>query len=98
MILVKLPDLNPQRRLARLLNVAAMVAHHDGDDAEALRRVREMLFVSRAVDREPTLVSHLVALGISAMAAERLGEIAPELRVSSEGQTGHDRAALPKQV
>jgi hypothetical protein len=98
LILVKLPDLNPQRRLARLLGAAAIVAHHEADDAGALRRVREMLFVGRALDRQPTLVSHLVSLGISGMAAERLGHFAPGLRMAAGGQAGDTRAATPAQV
>lgn len=102
MVLSLLPDLNPQRRLAQVLGAAALVAHHDGNDAEALRRVREMLFISRAVDRQPTLVSHLVAIGISALATHHLTLIAPELTVSTdgsaEGGAGGGRAATPEQV
>jgi hypothetical protein len=60
--------------------------------------VREVLFISRAVDRQPTLVSHLVSLGISAMAAERLSQIAPELRLATEGGAGDGKAATPEQV
>ena len=96
-VLAPLPDLTPQRTLARVLGAAALVAHHDGNDAEALRRVREMLFVGRAIGRQPTLISHMVSLGISSLAAQRVSEIAPALAVSP-GSPGDGRTATTKQV
>jgi hypothetical protein len=92
---VLLPDLNGQRGLANFLHASALLSHHEGNDAEALERVGDLLFISRAVDRQPTLVSHLVATGISAMASKLAAELAPDLRIAAEGAGG---AAGPEQV
>src|SRR5688572_14975456 len=82
------PDLNPQRELSNLLRAAAIDAHDRGDDAEALRRIDQTLFQSRGVAQQPAVVAHLVALGIGAMAADTVGQIAPALRIASgAGQT-----------
>ncbi len=77
------PDLNPQRELSNLLRAAAVDAHDRGDDAEALRRIDQCLFLSRGVAQQPAVVAHLVALGIGAMAADTVGQVAPALRIGS---------------
>ena len=77
------PDLNQQRSLATLLAAAALYAHHEGDDTEAVRRIREMLFVSRAVGQKPTLISGFVSIGIAAMATRRVQQIASDLGIAS---------------
>ena len=65
-----LPDLATQRDLAYFLQADALLAHEEGDHARPLRRVDNLLFMSRVVGHQPTLVSHLVSLGISAMACD----------------------------
>lgn len=93
MIDMRVPHLNEQRELANLLHVGALIAHHDGRDGEAVERVRELLFVSRAVGHEPTFVAYLVAFGISSLACDVAVQIAPELKVGSGSG-----AASPQQV
>src|SRR5688500_16142166 len=81
MLLEKMPELSEQRKLANLLRYAALIAHQQGDDATAMRHMSELLFVSRAVDHYPTIIGHLVATGISAVASDLAGDIAPDLRI-----------------
>lgn len=76
-----LPDLNGQRQLADLLALAALRAHERGDDAAAIAHMRDLLFVSRCVGRQPFLVSYLSSSGIAALASDVLRQIAPDLNV-----------------
>lgn len=84
LIKVLLPDLADMRMLANLLQPAAMLAHEDGDDIAALEYVRELLFVSRAAGDEPFIVSHLVEIGIDAMAFDVCRQIVPTLQLGKE--------------
>src|SRR5438270_9121933 len=101
-IAMMLPDLKRQRALARVLQAAAFDAHQRGDDAEALRRVRQMLFLSRAVYRQPFLIGNLVGVGIAAMACDTFREIAPDLRIGTAGNAATTKPAghpaSPQQV
>jgi hypothetical protein len=74
-------NLNGQRALCMLFDAAARLEHENGDDATALRRVYDMIFVSRYTDKNPSLVGHLVSIGCLAMASETVNELAPDLRV-----------------
>src|SRR5437868_546493 len=56
-----LPGANEARDCANLLGRAAILAHHRGDQRQALHHLRHMLFVAGAIDRQGTIVSHLVA-------------------------------------
>ena len=78
-------DLGEQRGLLQLAQAAALAAHRRGDDVEALRRVGQMVFIGRALDHQPALIYHLVALGCDAAAARVLAQMAPEIRVRTEG-------------
>lgn len=84
MIKVLLPNLADMRMLANLLHPAALLAHDEGDDIAALEHVRELLFLSRGAGDEPFLVSHLVEIGISAMAFQVCQEISPTLQLGKE--------------
>ncbi|MDB5323924.1 MAG: hypothetical protein JWN40_5555 [Phycisphaerales bacterium] len=66
-----------------LLRAAALYAHDQGDELEALRRVRQMLAVARIVDRQGLEEAHAAALAIAAMAARAACEIAPDLKLRS---------------
>jgi hypothetical protein len=76
-----LPDLNAQRQLARTLNWAALDAHHRHDDAEAAQRILQILSQARALQNHPSLVGHLVAIGIEAIACELACTIGPEMQI-----------------
>ncbi len=82
---VMLPSLNPSRTLAVLLGYTAIAHHLDGDDAEAIECIRDILHESAMTDADAaTLVEHLVAVGINAMACSRLSEIVDEMAIESD--------------
>ena len=82
-----LPHLNGARNLANTLGDAALYAHVHGDDAAALETMRDLRHVAEAVGAEPFLISHLVNVGIEAMAQNRLQIIAGGLTVGPEGES-----------
>jgi hypothetical protein len=84
-------DLSDLRTLEQLLKAAAVVAHYCGDDAEALKRIEQMLFAAEALDHQPLLIYHLVASAIGTQATRTAVEIAPELRVGGEGGVPRQR-------
>lgn len=84
-----LPGLKEARELSNLLRNGALLAHHEGRDDRALEYVDLMRAVARAVDHQPTLVSHLTAVGVGAASCNAIGEIAADLRV------GGDAGAVP---
>ena len=89
MIALLLPDLNSQKDLANLLAAAALLAHHEGDDATAILRIEDLHFVAAALQKQPILVSHLVSNGVRALAADTLRHIAPDFQIAgSNSATG----------
>ena len=90
-------DLNRTNDLCRLLGAASLYAHHTGDDAAAVHHVREMLFLARAIDRQPAFISHLISNGVVAVAAGAPQKITPDLRIARVA--GNDAgAASPDDV
>ena len=85
LLMVMLPTLNQLRGLANFAGDAALREHLRGNDAAALELVRDVRHVARAADRQPFLVSHLVATGCEALALDRLQVIASDLRVTEGG-------------
>ncbi len=83
---VLLPKLSEMRKAANLLRVASYDAYARGDHRAAMGRVRQLLALSRLVEREPFLVSHLVASGIGAIAYDWIFEMSPGLRIESAGK------------
>jgi hypothetical protein len=75
-------DLTALRRLSNVLQADAMLARQRGDDARALRRVGQILFISRAAGHHPTLIGYLVSVGMSAQAAGVAAEILPDLSLA----------------
>jgi hypothetical protein len=90
---ILLPDLNTQRTLANFAMADALIAHTDGDHARAVQRAQEILFQSRVVGHQPTLVSHLVSIGLAALATELSEQLAEDVRVG-----GGPGEASPQQV
>jgi hypothetical protein len=78
---ILLPHLNHQRYLTRLLGNRALLYQQQGTDDQALRDVQRLIFISRAVDHQSVLVTHLVSVGTMARAINVIEEIAPALRI-----------------
>jgi hypothetical protein len=93
-LLLKTSGLTECRALANLLSLSALAAHQRAEESVAFRRLHEMLFLSRAVDRQATIVSHLVAVGISALAARAAEQIAVDLHLGAAGQSSTDLQTL----
>jgi hypothetical protein len=86
LINVLLPNLAPQRQLAKFVRTAAYVKHSQGDDAEAVELLRDVLAFAdhtRATERT-TLITHLVAVAIDAVGVAVIERIAPHLRIAGE--------------
>lgn len=91
-----LPWLSPQRDLSRALNSAALDSHAQGDDGEAVERLRDALDHAHKIGGEsPFLLCHLVHLSCAANAISTIETLAPGLRVTIDGHSG---AASPEQV
>jgi hypothetical protein len=69
--------------LATLLRAAALYAHQDAMEGEALRRVRQILGMARLIDRQRSISAHIAATAMTALAAKTAGELAPDLKVSA---------------
>ncbi|MCH8804791.1 MAG: hypothetical protein IH986_01725 [Planctomycetes bacterium] len=81
---ILLPHLSGQRTLSKLLCSAALYSHERRNDAEAIEILRDILRCSDAVAQDSALlISHLVSLAISAIAANGVENLAPTLRVDA---------------
>ena len=86
-IKIFLPYISKARLAAKLAVASALDAHLRGDDALAMQRMDEIIFLSRAVDKSPNLlISHLVAIGIRALACDLALNIAAEINVPADGK------------
>jgi hypothetical protein len=98
-MLVYLPDLNWARTLATLLVGAAFIDHSRGDDVEAIERIGDVHHEAEAVEQYyPSLIAHLVAIGIDAMASDAALQISSELRLSDGSSATRSSATSGKQV
>ena len=68
-----LVDTQAARDVARLLQLDAYVAAHQGDRNRVLRDVLAMLALSEALQAEPCVISQLIRASVFAMAAESAG-------------------------
>src|SRR5262245_24634186 len=75
-ISVLLPDLQEQRKLTWLMSWSALLNFNDGKHDAALRDLDRIIFISRTVDMQPTLVSHLVAVGMMGIVADHVQQMA----------------------
>jgi hypothetical protein len=98
LIMTLLPHLSEQRNVAELCRLASVHERINGNHAAAMEYLRDVMVVGRAVDRQPFYVCHLVAVGIHAMAAANLGEMAPELKIKAGRGNDTGGAATPEQV
>ncbi|MBU0617202.1 MAG: hypothetical protein KKI02_05760, partial [Planctomycetes bacterium] len=80
---VLLPNLSPQKQLARLLCTMALYNHHIGNDAEAVGVLRDTLRQAELVPvRQASLISHYVEIAIQALVAGAVEETTPGLRIA----------------
>lgn len=86
-VMTLLPHLNTQRTLATICRAAALDAQLRGDHAAAVEYLRDVLAMGEALDTQPVLVGHLVAIGIRALATHHFGELAPELVIAAGGES-----------
>jgi hypothetical protein len=84
-IMTLLPDLSTQRSLANTLRVVSYVEHHRGNDAGAVEALRDLSFVADAMQQYlPTLVSHLVGIGIGAITSDAAINLSREMAIADE--------------
>jgi len=79
--------------LPDLLRAAALRSHQLGDDWDALVRIRQLLFMARAVEADPTLAAYGAAARIRTLACDAITQMAPRLLAGSSGD-GIDLASL----
>ena len=79
---VLLPHLNQTRQLANILRAAALHAAQRGDHAAAVEHVLDFEPLMRSLDDQPFLITHLVRIGVEALAADTVGEIARDLEIA----------------
>lgn len=79
-----LPHLRRVRELATFLSYVAWQRHQTGDDGVAMTAISDLLRLSRMSDDPGTMVSHLVSIGICAMASDRIRNMALTLKVESD--------------
>ncbi len=77
-------DLPQQRDLAKLASGAAVDAHRRGDDATAVKRIRDVLALAELTQQRPELIPHLVAIAEAAMAVDAAEDVAPCLLLAPE--------------
>ena len=73
--------------LVSVLRAAALRSHQRGDDRDALLRIRQILFIARAIDRDPSLASHGAAERAACDACDAIVDIAPDLVADSQATT-----------
>ena len=75
-----LTGLGTARNLANTVSDGALYLHVNGDDAEAIERVLDVLHVGRSLHQDPALVSQLVGRGVDVLAFNTAQIMAPGLR------------------
>lgn len=76
-----LPSLSTQRRLARVLRRVVLSQHRRGHDQQAIATILDLSHQAWVVDQMPTLVSHLTALAIDALAGAAIERCAHDLAI-----------------
>lgn len=78
-----LPHLNGARYLANISRAAAIHAAQGGDHAQAIEHIRDIQAMARSLnDSRMFIVTHLVSVGIDALAADVSGKLAVDLQVA----------------
>lgn len=79
-------NLNSCRRVGQLIKVAALADHASGHDDQAIDDVADLYQLADASMKRPTLIGHLVAMGIEGLADDTLWKIAPNLDPASRAK------------
>lgn len=91
--------LNEQRQLANLVAWTVIHDHATGDDAAAIERIQDLVHQAHVVDSAaPCMVTHLVCLGFTGLAADRIERIAPTLAVGPRTAAPATKPATRAQV
>ena len=95
-----LPFLSGQRTVGKLLHVAAKYHHQIGNDAEAIATLRDLVAHGRALDQHASLIGHLVAISLQALASRAIEGVAPDLvvQVAGSGQAADAGPAIREAV
>ena len=80
-IYILLPQLSPQRSLARMLARFSAYYHSIGDDAAAVELLRDALRQSELMQEPPMLISYLVGVACSALTVRTIEFMAHDLAV-----------------
>jgi hypothetical protein len=96
---IPLRHLSQQKEMAELVTAAAVMEHERGNDAAAVEYLRDMMVISRAIGRQPCLVSHVVSIGVASVAAARSDALAFRLKVvAGSGSADGNGPAREEQV
>ncbi len=95
MLTALIPTLGPQRRLAKLIGSAALYEYHAGEHEAAIERLLDLMRLGSAIDRGPSLISHLVAISVTGVSVNVIEVLLDELRVAgdSDARVGDPRYA-----
>jgi hypothetical protein len=70
-----LPEVQEMRELGSLMQLRSRLELAEGEPLRALRTARTMLVMARHVGESPTLISMLVGVALTSLAAERIEEV-----------------------
>jgi hypothetical protein len=78
--------LNPLRALANLLGDAALDAHLHGDDADAIERIAEGLYLAKIINSGGGIIANLSGIAVDDLITEKLEAIAGRLQIEGAVQ------------
>ncbi|MFI5380169.1 MAG: hypothetical protein ACHRHE_12800 [Tepidisphaerales bacterium] len=78
--MVMLNNLNGSKTLALAASDGAMYSHLQGDDAEAVERVHDLLHLSSSLRQDQPMVTQIIGIGINGVGCNCAQVIAPGLR------------------
>ena len=84
-----------QRVIANIVADAALYAHFQGDDAEAIARLQDLGFLADATNQQPFLVAKLVGVGVMAVQAHSVQVISTHLSIAGARKPLQDAANKP---
>jgi hypothetical protein len=83
---VVLSNLNGEQQLARTIQAVIAAEHLDGNDAEVIECMRDLLHLSSSVDQRTVfLVEHFVAIGMSTAVADSVARLSQQISIDRAG-------------